>query len=180
MWQKIANEINSKFNLGENGAERCRQKFANLTKVYMTYIKNQKTTGSGHVDAPAFFEEMHDILGSKDKCNPRFLVQSSMEVDQPQDQHEDQEQEDPQEGQQDAELENQPENRYRNHRKPLKPDGPKDIILRELQLDREFREKQVKMFNEHMKTTENQRERLLTILENAFSKKRKRTSSDSE
>lgn len=50
--------------LGDNAADRCRQKFANLTKLYLQYIKQKKSTGAGTIDSPQFFDEMHSIFGN--------------------------------------------------------------------------------------------------------------------
>lgn len=64
LWKDLAKELELQgYNLGGNGGERCRQKFANLQKAYLSYISNQVTTGSEVKDVPPFFEEMHGILG---------------------------------------------------------------------------------------------------------------------
>lgn len=64
LWTSIAEILESNnFKLGCNGGERCRQKFANLTKAYQKYIKNQKTTGAAFMEQPPFFDEIHLILG---------------------------------------------------------------------------------------------------------------------
>lgn len=63
LWQKISIIMQEKFNIGENGSEKCRQKFCNLQRTYLAYIKHQKTTGSGrNDDLPPFFAELHSIL----------------------------------------------------------------------------------------------------------------------
>lgn len=64
LWNLISQELIKKnFNVGENGGEKCRQKFCNLTKIYYAYMKNQKTTGEAGKDEPQFFQQMHSILG---------------------------------------------------------------------------------------------------------------------
>lgn len=64
LWQKIAGTLKeNNFSLGDKAADRCRQKFANLTKSYLSYVKQQQTTGEGKIDPPPFFDEMHSILG---------------------------------------------------------------------------------------------------------------------
>lgn len=64
LWLRIAQELKKNFNLGDNGAEKCRQKFSNLQRCYLNYVKHQKTTGSEkNDDIPPFFEELHSILG---------------------------------------------------------------------------------------------------------------------
>lgn len=64
LWQRIAKELIKNFNLGDNGAEKCRQKFSNLQRCYLNYVKHQKTTGSEKSDdIPPFFDELHSILG---------------------------------------------------------------------------------------------------------------------
>lgn len=82
LWQKIATEMqNAGYYIGEGkeAAERCRQKFANLQKQYMNHVKHMTTTGEQRKDPPPFFEEMHNLLGSKDKVNPKNLQDSLME-----------------------------------------------------------------------------------------------------
>lgn len=63
LWQKIANILSENFSVGVNGSERCRQKFANLIKTYLSYKNKQKKTGEGEIDPPQFFEEIHSIIG---------------------------------------------------------------------------------------------------------------------
>ena len=64
LWQQIADTLHQKgFIVGQNGAERCRQKFSNLTKAYLNYVKHQKTTGAGDsMEVPPFFDELHSLL----------------------------------------------------------------------------------------------------------------------
>ncbi|KAL1513329.1 hypothetical protein ABEB36_002751 [Hypothenemus hampei] len=79
LWQKIACELNSNgFNVptGREGAEKCRQKFANLQRSYVSFIENMKRTGSGKRDPPPFFNEINEILGYKDKLHPPYLEDS--------------------------------------------------------------------------------------------------------
>ncbi|XP_044760900.1 uncharacterized protein LOC123318355 [Coccinella septempunctata] len=77
LWAGIAEELTrNQFMLGANGGERCRQKFANLTKSYLKYLRNQKTTGAAFMEHPPFFEEVHSILGEKHKTQLKHLVDS--------------------------------------------------------------------------------------------------------
>ena len=65
LWNDIALEMEKHgYGLGDNGGERCRQKFANMQKIYLAYVKHQTTTGSEkNEDIPLFFDELHSILG---------------------------------------------------------------------------------------------------------------------
>lgn len=65
---------------GRNGAEKCRQKFANLQRSYLNYRKHIKTTGTEKRDFPPYFEEMDAILGNKDKVSPPYL-EDSLNID---------------------------------------------------------------------------------------------------
>ncbi|CAH1959595.1 unnamed protein product [Acanthoscelides obtectus] len=69
LWNDIAKEFEeNNFHLGNKGGERCHQKFANLQKTYLSYMKHQTTTGSERIDdIPPFFDELHSILGCKHK-----------------------------------------------------------------------------------------------------------------
>ncbi|CAH1114747.1 unnamed protein product [Psylliodes chrysocephalus] len=70
--QKIAGDMKNKgFDIqeGREGAEKS-QKFANKQRSYLNYMKNIKTTGTEIKDPPPYFDEMHAILGNKDKVNP--------------------------------------------------------------------------------------------------------------
>lgn len=63
LWQRIADEMTDMgYNLGAGGAEKCRQKFANLQKTYMGHVKHMKTTGEKKRDPPLYFDEKHSIL----------------------------------------------------------------------------------------------------------------------
>ncbi|CAH1990253.1 unnamed protein product [Acanthoscelides obtectus] len=72
LWNDVAKELEeNNFHLGNKGGERCRQKFADLQKTYLYYMKHQTTTGSEIIDdIPPFFDELHSILGCKHKVNP--------------------------------------------------------------------------------------------------------------
>lgn len=74
LWNDIAKTLSENgYTIGENAGERCRQKFANLSKPYLTYIKHQKETGTdGSENVPPFFDELHSILG---EC---FLLEAYM------------------------------------------------------------------------------------------------------
>lgn len=64
LWNRIACILQEEFNLGDNGVEKCRQKFANLQRMYLAYVKHQRSTGSGRNDnMPPFFDQLHSILG---------------------------------------------------------------------------------------------------------------------
>lgn len=67
LWNDIAQKLIEKgFFLGDKGGEKCRQKFANLQKAYLQYIKHQNTTGSErNDDIPLFMDEIHSILGRR-------------------------------------------------------------------------------------------------------------------
>lgn len=64
LWHKISQHLEQGgFYVGEDGGERCRQKFANLIKSYMGYIKHQKKTGAQkNDDIPDFFDKIHSII----------------------------------------------------------------------------------------------------------------------
>ncbi|KAL1488840.1 hypothetical protein ABEB36_009304 [Hypothenemus hampei] len=79
LWQKIAIELNDNgyaVTKGREGAEKCRQKFANLQRGYIKFIENMKKTGSEKRNPPPFFEELNEILGCKDKVKPPYLEDS--------------------------------------------------------------------------------------------------------
>ncbi|CAH1105934.1 unnamed protein product [Psylliodes chrysocephalus] len=69
LWNEIADTLKQYgFNVGPNRGERRRQKFSNLIKSYISYVKNQTVTGAERNDnIPPFYEELHSILGSKKK-----------------------------------------------------------------------------------------------------------------
>ncbi|CAH1969803.1 unnamed protein product [Acanthoscelides obtectus] len=51
LWNDLAKELEeNNFHLGNKGGERCRQKFADLQKTYLYYMKHQTTTGSERID----------------------------------------------------------------------------------------------------------------------------------
>lgn len=65
LWADIANQLQTQgFVFGSHPAERCRQKFANLQKTYLSYVRHQNTTGAENVEEPPFFLELHSILGN--------------------------------------------------------------------------------------------------------------------
>ena len=71
--------------------------------------------------------------------------------------------------------------RFKTTRKKMKPTTKSETILMEMKKDRESQETQFTFFQQHLKKTEDQRDRFLTIIENVFSKKRKQADlSDSE
>ncbi|KAK4882306.1 hypothetical protein RN001_005625 [Aquatica leii] len=83
LWAQVAASMEQKgFKLGSNGSERCRQKFANLQKMYFGYIRGHvKKTGTEKKEEPMFYELMHAILGDKDKTNPKCLLDSDERPD---------------------------------------------------------------------------------------------------
>lgn len=71
--------------------------------------------------------------------------------------------------------------RFKTTRKRLKPTTKTEVFLKEFQTEREMQQKQFTFFQEHLKKTEDQRQRFLEIMQEAFCKKRKRNeSSDSD
>ncbi|KAF5294106.1 hypothetical protein FQR65_LT10931 [Abscondita terminalis] len=79
LWQKIASELRIHgFDIpeGREGAEKCRQKFANLQRTYLNYIKHIKTTGEEKKDPPPYFNEVDAILRNKDKVHPPYVEDS--------------------------------------------------------------------------------------------------------
>lgn len=83
IWALIAQEMNiGGYYVGEKkeAIEKCRMKFANLQRNYLNYWKHVSTTGGEKRDPPPFFEEMHDILGTKDKIFPKLLQDSEMDM----------------------------------------------------------------------------------------------------
>jgi hypothetical protein len=79
LWQNIAREMKEKrfpIEGDKEGAEKCRQKFSNLQRTYMNHITHMKRTGEETKRPPPYFNEIHDILGNKDKTNPPYLEDS--------------------------------------------------------------------------------------------------------
>lgn len=65
LWKEIAQELNKKgFNVD---AVKCRQKFLNLTKAYVAFVRHCNKTGNNKVNTPPFYDLLHNILGNKDK-----------------------------------------------------------------------------------------------------------------
>ncbi|XP_044760423.1 uncharacterized protein LOC123317876 [Coccinella septempunctata] len=78
IWRKIWKEMEEAgYNLGDNGVERCRQKFANLQKQYLAHLNHMKKTGSEQREQPLYFDKMHNLLHMKDKINPQNLQEST-------------------------------------------------------------------------------------------------------
>lgn len=48
------------------GPEKCRQKFANLTKKYVEFVRHCKQTGNLKTQKPVHYDLLHKI-GDKDK-----------------------------------------------------------------------------------------------------------------
>ncbi|XP_050307426.1 uncharacterized protein LOC126744120 [Anthonomus grandis grandis] len=77
IWQKIVIEMNNNnffVGLGSEATERCRKKIANLQSAYMKYQDERRKTGQGKVQKPPFYDELDQILGSKDKVTPSILI----------------------------------------------------------------------------------------------------------
>ncbi|CAH1101791.1 unnamed protein product [Psylliodes chrysocephalus] len=65
LWKEIAQELEKhKFNVT---GEQCRQKFSNIQKSYINYVRQINSTGSGKIDPPENYDLIHAILGGKDK-----------------------------------------------------------------------------------------------------------------
>lgn len=74
LWKKIAEQLRN-YGYNVNG-KKCQQKFANLQKNYLKFKDNVQTTGAGKKEPPPYYEEMHGVLGMKDKSTPRGLQDS--------------------------------------------------------------------------------------------------------
>ncbi|KAF5272760.1 hypothetical protein FQA39_LY07787 [Lamprigera yunnana] len=61
---------------GETGAEKCRQKFANLQSSFVKTNDKRKRTGEGKINNPPYFDESSDILGDKHKTNLIMIIDS--------------------------------------------------------------------------------------------------------
>ncbi|CAH1104333.1 unnamed protein product [Psylliodes chrysocephalus] len=65
LWKNVAMVMT------ENGfavtAVKCQQKYLNLVKSYTNHVRHLHQTGEGKKVPPPFYEEMHSIIGSKDK-----------------------------------------------------------------------------------------------------------------
>ncbi|KAF5276867.1 hypothetical protein FQA39_LY06418 [Lamprigera yunnana] len=79
LWSKIAktmNEMGFYVGDGETGAEKCRQKFANLQSSLVKTNNKRKRTGEGKMNNPPYFDELFDILGDKHKTNSIMIIDS--------------------------------------------------------------------------------------------------------
>jgi hypothetical protein len=79
LWQNIAKEMKEKrfpIEGHKEGTEKYRQKFSNLQRTYMNHIAHMKRTGEKTKRPPPYFNEIHDMLGNKDKTNPPYLEDS--------------------------------------------------------------------------------------------------------
>ncbi|XP_044749973.1 uncharacterized protein LOC123310533 [Coccinella septempunctata] len=185
LWAGIAEELTrNKFMLGANGGERCRQKFANLTKAYLRYIRNQKTTGAAFMEHPPFFEEVHSILCEKHKTQPKHLVDSLEDEPMP---------EAPMPVQEAPIMDEGASCSYNTRTEPAITDRFKnlmdtptsrtnkgDLVLQELRSHQVEQRRQFDVLAAHLKKTEEQREKLLNIMEQFFTRKRKRQEEDSD
>lgn len=64
------------FKVGEakDAAGKCRQKFANLLRAYIAYMRKADQTGVGFVERPQYFVQMNAILGDKHKVTVPYLM----------------------------------------------------------------------------------------------------------
>jgi hypothetical protein len=53
--------------------KQLKQKFSNLQKTYIKFRDNMKKTGTQKINPPPFYDDLHAILGTKDKCEPKEL-----------------------------------------------------------------------------------------------------------
>lgn len=82
VWSKIVNKMNEMgFVVGDGveGREKLRQKFANMTAMYIKTIQKRNNTGEGKITYPLYFDEMDDILGDKHKVTPLLVIDSASE-----------------------------------------------------------------------------------------------------
>ncbi|CAH1993846.1 unnamed protein product [Acanthoscelides obtectus] len=174
LWNDIAKELEeNNFHLGNKGGKRCRQKFANLQKTYLSYMKHQTTTGSERIDdIPPFCDELHSILGCKHKVTPLNLEDSmdetsesvKNEIEQQQPDHTDSEET------QLGPSTTTPVSRLKKTRK-VTPSRHDDRI-REMETDRKIRSEEFSFLKEHLMKTEQQKDRFLEIVEAAFGTKK--------
>lgn len=80
IWKEISNKMaEAGYIISENpklAAEKCRQKFQNLTKLYINHINHMNKTGEQQKLPPNHFGILHDILGQKHKVKPSCLIDS--------------------------------------------------------------------------------------------------------
>lgn len=75
LWATIAADMaEAGFNVGEGkeAGEKCRQKFANLQRTYISYLRKVDTTGTGFVERPQYNVQMDRILGDKQSYATAF------------------------------------------------------------------------------------------------------------
>ncbi|CAG9769773.1 unnamed protein product [Ceutorhynchus assimilis] len=213
LWNDVAKTLeDNNYKLGEKGGERCRQKFANLQKSYLAYIKHQTTTGTEKTDeVPPFFEEIHSILGGKHKVNPANLedsmndegpgdivTQAEMLDNSVQDQARDAERSEldsvtqtlqPNSSLSTPKLQDEVKTdvednlpstskgynsqRFKKGKRKLTPSKQEEFV-KELEKDRASRNKEFDFLKNHLKKSEEQRDRFLNILEHAFLPKKQK------
>lgn len=134
------------------------------------------------------------VLGSKDKVNPKNVIDTieeptpstsqSTSTGSNQQLHEEMSSS---ENSQDESINEAPSgsadatSRFKSVRGKVKPMTKTETILDEIVKDRKSKENQFEFIKTHLSKTEKQRDRFLDIIEQAFSKKRKRDGeSDSE
>lgn len=67
LWKEISQEMKKQ---GYNvDAEKCRQKYSNLSKKYIAFVRHCTKTGNDKTAPPPFYDLLHKVLGSKDKVN---------------------------------------------------------------------------------------------------------------
>jgi hypothetical protein len=182
LWKKIAKEMaDSGFKVGEGkeAVEKLRQKFANLQKQYLKHIQHVKQTGEEKREPPPFFNEMHGILGHKDKSNPKNL-QDTLEVTNDNTEESENEEVNLEIVDKNVRI----KNRFSTHKtvRPASTNYQLINLLKEQHAeDKEQRQKQFSSFENILLKQTEQRERLLDQFERLIKQKRKRTSSsDSE
>ena len=83
IWQGIAKKIlDEGFNFGTDDVgvmgSKCDQKWRNLEKNYQEYIKRSFFTGKrGGIRQPAFYEEVHSIVGTRHANVPVRILDSA-------------------------------------------------------------------------------------------------------
>lgn len=83
LWKKIADEMYEKgvfVGHGKEGAIKCRQKFTNLTRMYLQYNKHNHITGTETIPEPPYYNEIHAILGYKDKVRSTVTCYASVGI----------------------------------------------------------------------------------------------------
>lgn len=70
LWMEIAKEMNNAgyyVGDGREGAERCRQKFSNLEKSFLKYIRHVRSETRNKREPPPFYEYMVNLVDPDDR-----------------------------------------------------------------------------------------------------------------